>query len=211
MGSISIPTAAAIGSAAADSAATAAAAAAAADAAATAGIAAGASAASLSAAAAGTAGAAAAAGSTAGLAAAGGSVFTLANASLAAGLLGSVGSAFEQHKQGVAQAHDAAMRSRQAGLEAGQKQINIRQNMLKALASQNSAAGAAGIGTGGSFGANVNRQITQNQNDLLGVGADTSIQTQQYSAQGRNAITTGNVKAGASLLDAAGSAAGGLS
>lgn len=198
MGSISIPTAAAVGSAAADSAATAAAAAAA-DAAATAGIAAGASAASLSAAAAGTAGAAAAAGSTAGLVA-GGSVFTLANASLAAGLLGSAGSAFEQHKAGVAQANDAAMRSRQAGLEAGQKQINIRQNMLKALASQNAAAGAAGIGTGGSFSANVKRQITQNQNDLLGVGADTSIQTQQYSAQGRNAITSGNVKAGASLL-----------
>jgi hypothetical protein len=103
------------------------------------------------------------------------------------------------------------MRSRQAGLEAGQKQINIRQNMLKALASQNAAAGAAGIGTGGSFGANVNRQISQNQNDLLALSADTSAEESQYGAQGRNAIAGGNVKAGASILDAGASAVKGFS
>jgi hypothetical protein len=102
------------------------------------------------------------------------------------------------------------MRARQAGLEAGQKQINIRQNMLKALASQNAASGAAGIGTGGSFGANVNRQISQNQNDLLALNADTSAEQSQYAAQGSNAATTGNLKAGASLLDAGASAVKGF-
>jgi hypothetical protein len=102
------------------------------------------------------------------------------------------------------------MRSRQAGLEAGAKQINIRQNMLKALASQNAAAGAAGIGTGGSFGANVNRQINQNQNDLLGLSADTSASQSQYGAEASNAIKGGNIKAGASLLDAGASAVKGL-
>ena len=185
MGSISVPTAAAVAAGASSSAAASAAAATAATAAA----------------------ATTAAAGTAAAAAAGGSIFTLANAATAAGLLGSAGSAFEQHKAGVAQAKDSAMRSRQAGLEAGQKQINIRQNMLKALATQNAAAGAGGIGTGGSFGANVNRQITQNQNDLLALSANTSGEQAQYGAQGANALQAGNVKAGASLLDAASSLA----
>jgi hypothetical protein len=200
MGSISVPAAVAAGAdvAAADAAA---------------GAAAAGTAASVSAAAAGTAAASAAAAGAASVAgtAAAGSIFTLGNAATAAGLLGSAGSAFEQHKAGVAQAADAAMRSRQAGLEAGQKQINIRENMLKALASQNAAAGAAGIGTGGSFGANVNRQISQNQNDLLALSADTSAEESQYGAQGRNAIAGGNVKAGASILDAGASAVKGFS
>jgi hypothetical protein len=135
----------------------------------------------------------------------------LANAATAAGLIGTVGSAYAQHQAGEAQKNDATMRARQAGLEAGQKQINIRQNMLKALASQNAAAGAAGIGTGGSFGANVNRQITQNSSDLLALNADTSAEQSQYNAQGNNAVTTGNLKAGASLLDAGASAVKGSS
>jgi hypothetical protein len=208
MGSISVPAAVAAG---ADVAASDAAIAAAADAAATAGVAAAGSAASVSAAAAATTAASVAAGTASIPIAGAGSVFTLGNAATAAGLIGSAGSAFEQHKAGVAQAADAAMRSRQAGLEAGQKQINIRQNMLKALASQNAAAGAAGIGTGGSFGANVNRQISQNQNDLLALSADTSAEESQYGAQGRNAIAGGNVKAGASILDAGASAVKGFS
>lgn len=177
--------------------------------------AAGASAAAATAAASGAAieagAAVAATGAAAGAATTAGSVFTLANAATAAGLLGTVGSAYASHTAGEAQAKDAAMRSRQAGLEAGQKQINIRQNMLKALASQNAAAGAAGIGTGGSFGANAGRQIKQNQNDLLALNADTSAEQSQYSAQGANAITGGNIKAGASLLDAGASAVKGLS
>lgn len=202
MGSISVPTAAAIGEGAADAAAADAAASAAAY---------GTAAAVASEAAGSAAATAAAAGSTAiAGGAAAGSIFTLGNIATAAGLLGSGGSAVEQHKAGVAQANDAAMRSRQAGLEAGQKQINIRQNMLKALASQNAAAGAAGVGTGGSFGANTRRQITQNQSDLLSLNADTSAEQSQYGLQGRNAITSGNIKAGSSLLDAASSATNGL-
>ena len=116
-----------------------------------------------------------------------------------------VGSAYGQHKAGIAQKNEADMKARQAGLEAGQKQIQIRQNMLRALASQNAAAGAGGIGTGGSFGANVNRQITQNQNDLMALSADTSAQQSLYAQQGSNAARGGNVAAGASLLDYAGS------
>ena len=134
---------------------------------------------------------------------AGSSIFTLGNAATAAGLLGSAASAYGQHEAGVAQSNDANMRARQAGLQAGQQQINIRQNMLNALASQNASAGASGIGTGGSFGANVKRQITQNQNDLLALGADASAEQQQYGAQASNAMLGGNIKAGASLIDSA--------
>ena len=205
MGSISIPTAAAVGSEAAADAAASAAATAAASAAA-----AGTTTAAVASATAAEASAAATSAFAGSLTAGAGSIFTLGNASLAASLLGSGGSAFEQHKAGVAQANDAAMRSRQAGLEAGQKQINIRQNMLKALASQNAAAGAAGIGTGGSFGANVGRQIKQNQNDLLALSSDTSATQSQYAAEGVNARAGGNVKAGSSLLDAASTTLNGL-
>ncbi len=137
-----------------------------------------------------------------------GSIFTLGNAATAASILGTTGSAFASHEAGVANKNEAEMKSRQAGLEAGQKQIQIRQNMLKALASQNAAAGAGGIGTGGSFGANVNRQITQNQSDLLALSADTSSQQSLYGQQASNAVTTGNLKAGASLMDYVGSKTG---
>lgn len=126
-------------------------------------------------------------------------------------VVGAVGSsvmgAVAAHDAGQAQKADAAMRSRQAALEAGQKAISIRQNLLRALATQNAAAGAGGVGTGGSIGADVNRQITQNKDDLLGLNADTSAVQAQYAAQGENAAKIGNLKAGASLLDAAGSLA----
>ena len=205
MASISVPTIAAVGSeAAADGAAAATAAAAASATAATVGTAAGTAALTASTAASlGTAAAGAvAAAPTLGAIAAGGSMFsTLASgASLLTGAVGADG----QHQAGVAQKNDDAMRARQAGLDAAQKQIGIRQNMLSALASQNAAAGQGGIGTGGSFGANVNRQITQNQNDLLALSADTSAQQAQYGAAGANAAATGNIKAGQSLLDTAG-------
>ena len=132
---------------------------------------------------------------------AGSSIFTLGNASLAATALSGLGGAYEKHAQGVAASNDAKDKARQAGLEAAQKQIGIRQNMLRALSSQNAQAGQGGIGTGGSFGANVGRQISQNQNDLLALSADTSGQQQQYGSQAAAASQGGNVGAGLSLLD----------
>lgn len=118
-------------------------------------------------------------------------------ASLASGVAGAAGS----REQSIAQSDDAKQRATQAQLEAGSKQIQIRENMLKALSTQNAAAGAGGIGTGGSFGANVNRQITQNQNDLLALNANTSAQVSQYDSQSASAINQGYAKMGTSLLD----------
>jgi hypothetical protein len=115
---------------------------------------------------------------------------------------GAVAGAVATHQAGVAAKNEDTMKARQAGLDAGGKQIEIRQNMLKALASQNAAAGAAGIGTGGSFGANVNRQISQNQNDLLTNSTNAQEQQSLFAMQGNSAETTANLGAGASLLDA---------
>ncbi len=124
----------------------------------------------------------------------------------AAVVVAAIGTAFETHAAGVAVKNEDIMKARQAGLDAGAKQIDIRQKMLTALASQNAKAGAGGIGTGGSFGANVSRQITQNQSDLLINSTNAQTQEQLYAMQGNAAEQQGNIQAGVSLLDAAGSA-----
>ena len=123
----------------------------------------------------------------------------------AAVAVAAMGTAFESHEAGVAVKNEDTVKARQAGLDAGAKQIDIRQKMMAALASQNAKAGAGGIGTGGSFGANVNRQITENQSDLLINSTNAQTQEQLYAMQGGSAEQEGNIKAGASLLDAAGS------
>lgn len=123
-------------------------------------------------------------------------------ASVATGVA-AVGTAYEQHVSGVAASNQAKDKARIASDQATQQQINQRQNLLKALASQNAQAGAGGIGTGGSFGANVQRQITQNQNDLLVTSAGASAQIQGYNQQAHSDITQGNIGAGTSLLDGA--------
>lgn len=133
------------------------------------------------------------------------SVPTAVYALAAAAAAGAAVSAYSAHETGVAQKNESTLKARQAGLDSGAKQIEIRQNMLRALASQNATAGAAGIGTGGSLGAGVQRQITQNQNDLLTLKTNTGSQQELFSMQGNAAETAGNLKAGSSLLDFAGS------
>ena len=122
--------------------------------------------------------------------------------------VGTVASAAEMHVAGVQAKNQDILKSRQAGLDATSKSIQIRQNMMQALASQNARAGAGGIGTGGSFGAGVQRQITQNANDLLTNSANVSTQQQLFGMAGASAEQQGNIQAGASLLDFAGSNSG---
>jgi len=118
---------------------------------------------------------------------------------------GAAASAYSSHEAGVATKNQDVLKSRQAGLDAASKQIQIRQNMMQALASQNARAGASGIGTGGSFGAGIQLQITQNQNDLLTNSANVSTQQQLFGMAGASEEAQGNLQAGASLLDFAGS------
>lgn len=128
---------------------------------------------------------------------------TLALIAVATTAVAAGASAYEQHEAGVAASNQAKDKARIAADQATQQQINQRQNLLRALASQNAQAGAGGIGTGGSFGANAKRQITQNQNDLLVTGAGASAQIQGYNQQASSALLQGNIGAGVSLLDGA--------
>lgn len=121
--------------------------------------------------------------------------------SAVAGIGGTVLGAVGSREAGIAKADDLKRQANQAALDSKQKQIDIRQKMLGALASQNAAAGVGGIGTGGSFGANVQRQITQNQNDLETLAAGSSAQQQGYAFGEASASATGSVAAGQSLLD----------
>jgi hypothetical protein len=125
-----------------------------------------------------------------------------------AAAVGSAATAYSGIKSGQAIQAEDKMKARQAGLDATAKQIQIRQNMMQALASQNARAGANGQGTGGSFGATVQRQITENQNDLLTNSTNASTQSQLFNEQGNSAAQTGYLQAGASLLDFAGSNTG---
>lgn len=124
-----------------------------------------------------------------------------------ASVVGAGASAYMSHESGVAASNQAKDKARIAADQSTQQQINQRQNLMRALASQNAQAGAGGIGTGGSFGANAQRQITQNQNDLLVTSAGASAQIQGYNQQAASDVTSGNIGAGVSLLDGVGKAA----
>ena len=129
------------------------------------------------------------------------SAFTLANVGAAAGLLGTVGSAYSANRQGVAQANQDKQKARVEALNETQKQINMRQNMLKALASQNAGTmGAVGTGRGTGFGANATRQITQAQNDLMVSQANSSAQISLLDQAASNATGGGNIQAGTDVV-----------
>jgi hypothetical protein len=104
--------------------------------------------------------------------------------------------AYESHEQGVAQANEAKQKARVEADNAKQQQITQRQNMLRALGSQNAGTlGAVGTGQGTSFAANANRQITQQQNDLMVSQANSSAQTSLLDQQASNDISAGNAGA----------------
>lgn len=177
MGSISIPTIAAVGAeASADAAA-------------------GAGAAASTAAVAGTAAA-----TTAATAATASSVFTIGNAAAALGVIGSGVSAYGAHEQGVATANADKQKARVESLQGAQKQIDMRQRMLSALASQNAGAGVGGVGANK---ANSMRQITQSQNDLMSNSANTSAQVSLLDQGASNAGAAGNLAAGGDVLQGA--------
>ncbi len=133
----------------------------------------------------------------------------VAYAAAAAGAASAAYGAYSTHEAGVQQSNAAKDKARVESLNAAQKQIGLRQNMLRAMASQNANAGVGGIGTGGSFGANVGRQITQNQSDLLVNSANASGQISLLDQAANNARFTGDANATTGLLKYAGSAIGG--
>jgi hypothetical protein len=113
-------------------------------------------------------------------------------------------SAYAAHEQGVATANMDKQKARVEAISEKQKQINMRENMLKALASQNaSTEGAVGTGRGTGFGANAMRQINQSQNDLMVSAANSSAQVSLLDQAGSNAKVAGNLGAVSDLASGA--------
>jgi len=111
-------------------------------------------------------------------------------------------SAYESREQGIATQRMDRQKATVAKEQATQQQINMRQKMLAALATQNAQAGVGGIGTGRgtSFGANALRQIKQAQNDLLVNNANEAAQTSLLDAAGANAAAAGTAGAVGDVL-----------
>lgn len=104
--------------------------------------------------------------------------------------------AYESHQAGVQAADQAKAKARVEADRAAQEQITSRQNMLRALASQNAGTlGAVGTGASTGFGAGARRQITQSQNDLLVSKANASAQISLLDQQASNAVSSGNIGA----------------
>lgn len=120
----------------------------------------------------------------------------------AVGTAASAGAAaYSSHEQGVATQNADKQKARVEALSATQKQIDMRQNMLKALASQNAGTlGTIGTGSDTSFGANANRQIGQAQNDLAANSANASAQISLLDQAGANAAASGNIGAATDLI-----------
>lgn len=113
-------------------------------------------------------------------------------------------SAYNTAKTGAIQAAELKAQARTEADAAMQQQIERRRDLLRALASQNAAAGAAGIETGGSFGGIVRRQINENSNDLLVQDANSQSRQRALASRASNARQSANASAATSLLDTAG-------
>lgn len=125
---------------------------------------------------------------------------------------GSAGvAAYESHEQGVATANADKRKARIEQDSEQQKQITMRQNMLRALASQNAGTlGAVGTGRGTSFGANAMRQITESQNDLMISKANAAGQVSLLDQAAGNAEAAGNIGAAGALVGGASNIVGKL-
>lgn len=126
---------------------------------------------------------------------------TAAYIAAAATVVAGGAAAYESHEQGVATQNQDKQKARVEADKETQNQISMRQNMLRALATQDATAG---VGGGGVSKANSLRQITQAQNDLMVSKSNSSAQVSLLDQAGANAAAAGNVGA---LGDVAGTTA----
>jgi hypothetical protein len=118
-------------------------------------------------------------------------------------------SAYETYQSGQATKAMDKQKATQAQIQGQQQQIDQRQRMLAALASQNAGTlGAVGTGAGSGFGANAMRQITQAQDDLMVNSANTASQVSLLDEAGNNAAASGTIGAIGGLAGTAGKVAG---
>lgn len=118
-------------------------------------------------------------------------------------------SAYAAHEQGVAIDNTNKQKARAEQISETQNQINMRENMLKALAAQNAGTlGAVGTGANTGFGTNARRQITQAQNDIMVSKANSSAQVSLLDQEGASAVAAGNIQAGGDIFAGAARVAG---
>ncbi|HEX4268432.1 MAG TPA: hypothetical protein VHY36_11130 [Steroidobacteraceae bacterium] len=111
----------------------------------------------------------------------------------AAGTVASAGvAAYSSIQQGQATANADKQKATAETLKETQNQINMRQNLLKALASQNAGTlGAVATGAATGFGANVTRQLNQGTNDLMVSKANASSQVSLLDNAASDATAAG--------------------
>lgn len=114
-----------------------------------------------------------------------------------------VASAVQQRNAGKDQEALLKSQAKNESIAAEQREIERRRSLVRALASQNAAAGAAGIETGGSASAIARADIRDAQNDLLYDTYNSSARQRALRSQASNAARIGNTNAAVSLLDTA--------
>lgn len=124
----------------------------------------------------------------------------------ATAVAGGAMAAKSQHDAGVATDQQNQFQARVEADAAKGRAISRRQDLMRALASQNAAAGVKGVETSGSIGAIMRTDIKQNQQDLAYDAAGVSARRAALAAQGANARMAGNAAAAGTLLDTVGSA-----
>lgn len=105
--------------------------------------------------------------------------------------------AYSAHEQGVATANADKRKARVEADSETQKQIGMRQNMLRALATQNAQAG---VGGGSVNRANTMRQIDQAQNDIMVSKSNSSAQVSLLDQAASNAQSAGNLAAAGDIV-----------
>lgn len=120
-----------------------------------------------------------------------------------AGLAAGVYSGIQTYQAGQAQKAQLQAQAKTEGVAATQREIERRRNLIRALASQNAQAGAAGITTDGSVGAIARSDINDAQNDLLYSTANSDARQRALRGQASNAARIGTAGAATSLLDTA--------
>lgn len=132
--------------------------------------------------------------------------YILAATTVAAGAV----AAKDYHDAGVAQDQQTKFQARTEADAAKGRELIRRNDLLRALSSQNAAAGAAGVETSGSIGGIMRTNIKQNRQDLLTDAAGVGARRAALLAGGANARSSGNLQAAGSLLSTASSAGNSL-
>jgi hypothetical protein len=110
-------------------------------------------------------------------------------------------SAAKQVQIGKIQQAELKAQAKTEAVAAGQQQIERRRALIRALSSQNAAAGAAGVEFSGSLEAIARRDIRDAQNDLLVLGMNSENRQRALRSQASNATRISNANAATSLLD----------